>query len=312
MARTGVTQEQVNATADALLRAGERPTIERVRTELGTGSPNTLIRMLDVYWNELGTRLAHVDSKLALPDAPADVAAAASKLWELALAAAQAHAQTHLAESMEKLTQARAGLDAERAAFVAHQQRLEATAADAANALTLAEARLAEHQTLMEHQRLHLTDLTLQRDDLLERVQALTQSNAEAQQRLAQQELTASAERDVAAAHIRATEDRAYSEVDRAREEAKALRAQVGHLQREHSQLGTQLTRHKEESIAAKHQLEHHLAKLQARNEVLEEQLKRVNFEPRSKPSTKPKQATAPSRRESSNKRALKRTSATS
>ncbi|MBL0041654.1 MAG: DNA-binding protein [Xanthomonadales bacterium] len=127
MARTGVTQEQINATADALLRAGERPTIERVRAELGTGSPNTLIRMLDVYWSELGTRLARVESKLALPDAPADVAAAASKLWELALAAAEAQAKTHLAESSEQLEQARADLDADRAAFAAHQQRLEAS-----------------------------------------------------------------------------------------------------------------------------------------------------------------------------------------
>lgn len=312
MARTGVTQDQINATADALLRAGERPTIERVRAELGTGSPNTLIRMLDVYWGELGTRLARVESKLALPDAPADVAAAASKLWELALVAAQAQVQTHLAESSERLKQARADLDADRAAFVAHQQRLEATAADAAHAWTLAEARLAEHQTLMEHQRMHLTDLTRQRDDLAERVQALTQSNAEAQNRLVQQDLAASAEREVAAVHIRATEDRAYSEVDRAREEAKALRTQFGHLQREHTQLGTQLTRDKEASIAAKHQLERDLARLQARNEVLEEQLKRVKQEPPSKPRSKPKRATTSQRRVPSTKRASKRTSATS
>lgn len=305
MARTGVTQEQINATADALLRAGERPTIERVRAELGTGSPNTLIRLLDVYWSELGERLARVETKVALPDAPAEVAAAASKLWELALAAAEAQAQTHLAEVSERLEQARAGLDADRAAFVVHQQRLEAAAVDAAHALTLAEARLAEHQTLVENQRLHLTDLTRQRDDLAERVQALTQSNAEAQTRLNQQDLAASAERDVAAAHIRATEDRAYSEVDRAREEAKALRTQVGQLQREQSQLSTQLARQKEESVAAKHQLERDLARLQARNEVLEEQYKRVTHKPPSKPRTMSKQTTASKPHAASKKRPL-------
>jgi chromosome segregation ATPase len=248
-------------------------------------------------------RDSRVESKLALPDAPADVAAAASKLWELALAAAEAQAKTHLAESSEQLEQARADLDADRAAFAAHQQRLEAMAADAAHALTLAEARLAEHQTLMEHQRLHQTDLTRQRDDLAGRVQALTQSNTEAQNRLLQQELAASAERDVAAAHIKATEDRAYSEVDRAREESKALRAQVGHLQREHAQLGTQLTRHKEESIAAKHQLERDLARLQARNEVLEEQLKRATQKQPSKPQIAPKHSAASKPRAATKKR---------
>jgi hypothetical protein len=38
------------------LHAGERPTIERVRAVLGTGSPNTLIRLLDIWWAKLGPR----------------------------------------------------------------------------------------------------------------------------------------------------------------------------------------------------------------------------------------------------------------
>lgn len=48
MAR-GITQEQVNSAIEQLLLSGERPTIERVRAALGTGSPNTLTRMLDVW-----------------------------------------------------------------------------------------------------------------------------------------------------------------------------------------------------------------------------------------------------------------------
>lgn len=46
MAR-GITQDQVNRAADAILGAGENPTVEKVRAELGTGSPNTITRMLD-------------------------------------------------------------------------------------------------------------------------------------------------------------------------------------------------------------------------------------------------------------------------
>lgn len=48
MAR-GITQDQVNRAADAIMAAGENPTVEKVRAELGTGSPNTVTRMLDTW-----------------------------------------------------------------------------------------------------------------------------------------------------------------------------------------------------------------------------------------------------------------------
>ena len=47
MANKGITQEQVHRAADALLQAGERPTVDRIRAFLGTGSPNTVTRMLE-------------------------------------------------------------------------------------------------------------------------------------------------------------------------------------------------------------------------------------------------------------------------
>ncbi|WP_426284570.1 DNA-binding protein [Luteibacter sp. E-22] len=40
MAR-GITQDQGNAAADTILGADENPTVEKVRAELGTGSPKT-------------------------------------------------------------------------------------------------------------------------------------------------------------------------------------------------------------------------------------------------------------------------------
>jgi hypothetical protein len=52
----GITQDQVNA-ADTILGTGENPTVEKVRAELGTGSPNTVTRMLDVWRGHLGERL---------------------------------------------------------------------------------------------------------------------------------------------------------------------------------------------------------------------------------------------------------------
>lgn len=44
----GVQMDDVWAAADAVLNQGERPTIERVRQQLGRGSPNTVGPMLRV------------------------------------------------------------------------------------------------------------------------------------------------------------------------------------------------------------------------------------------------------------------------
>lgn len=57
MAR-GITEQQVPAAADALVAGGERPTVERIRQHLGTGSPNTVTRWLESWWQPLGPRLA--------------------------------------------------------------------------------------------------------------------------------------------------------------------------------------------------------------------------------------------------------------
>ena len=43
----GITEEDVRGAADAIVGRGERPTIDRIRAELGRGSPNTVNRHLD-------------------------------------------------------------------------------------------------------------------------------------------------------------------------------------------------------------------------------------------------------------------------
>ena len=54
--RRGVTAADVERAADALFRVGERPTIEKVRAKLGTGSPNTINPLLDAWWKRLASR----------------------------------------------------------------------------------------------------------------------------------------------------------------------------------------------------------------------------------------------------------------
>ena len=58
MPRPGVTRADVFNAADALAMRGARPTVERVRNHLGTGSPNTVTPLLDEWWKAVGPRLA--------------------------------------------------------------------------------------------------------------------------------------------------------------------------------------------------------------------------------------------------------------
>src|ERR1700724_2488808 len=79
----GVSSSDVERAADALLRAGERPTIEKVREKLGTGSPNTINPLLDAWWKRLSARLDA--GPAALHRLPESVAHVAEALWMQAL-----------------------------------------------------------------------------------------------------------------------------------------------------------------------------------------------------------------------------------
>ena len=79
----GITQSDVSHAADTLLRAGERPTIDKVRAKLGKGSPNTINPMLDAWWKTLSARLD--SGPAALHRLPESVAHVAEALWMQAL-----------------------------------------------------------------------------------------------------------------------------------------------------------------------------------------------------------------------------------
>ncbi len=78
-----VTAADVDRAADALLRDGERPTIEKVRQKIGRGSPNTINPLLDAWWSRLAARLDA--GPAALHRLPEPVLHAAESLWLTAL-----------------------------------------------------------------------------------------------------------------------------------------------------------------------------------------------------------------------------------
>ena len=140
----GITQTQVDTAADALVKTGERPTVERIRAFLGTGSPNTVTRMLEVWWQGLGARLEAQRLRMALPEAPAAVAALAGQLWEQALIEAKAQAQADLGGVRAVLEAERSEMESARTAVGATEAAAKVAVEAAAQAQVLAEARLAE------------------------------------------------------------------------------------------------------------------------------------------------------------------------
>ncbi len=91
--------------------ASERPTVEKIRAQLGTGSPNTVSRMLETWRGALATRLGQV---LALPDVPVEAGQAFAEVWRLAVGHAESLAQAALAQEQNALLAAQTSLAQER------------------------------------------------------------------------------------------------------------------------------------------------------------------------------------------------------
>lgn len=233
MARSGITQAQVDAAADALLLAGERPTIERVRAHLGTGAPATVIRLLDVWWKALGARLQAQALKVSMPDAPAEVAGAASQLWQLALAQAQDITRREQEAAKTSLEEARTALDAERGAL---QQRVEVSerlAAEADQRRGAAEIRLQDLQRLLDQQAQQLATLQARCEGAGAEVLSLRGKLEAAVEAVAESQKQAATERIALETAHRAAEDRWLQEVDRARQESDRLTGSLRKLERD-------------------------------------------------------------------------------
>ncbi|WP_449301670.1 DNA-binding protein [Pseudoxanthomonas mexicana] len=226
MAR-GITETDVHTAADALVAAGERPTVDRIRAHLGTGSPNTVTRWLETWWQALASRLQAHTVQLALPQAPAPVARLAQQLWEQALAAAEEAAAAQLLAERCELDDQRARLRSEKEARDATLAQAEGARkhAEAAHAQALSE--LGHAHALIQRQDAQIADLIAHRDTTEGARARLAEQLSEAvalQQRDAAAALT---ERAALRSHMLAVEDRAQREIDRARLEAKQARLEV-------------------------------------------------------------------------------------
>ena len=238
MAR-GITESDVHTAADELVAKGERPTVERIRAHLGTGSPNTVTRWLETWWNRLGTRLQ--PARPDLEDAPAVLAQLAGQWWEAALSHAREAAHRELAEAEQSLAARRDALEA-KSRFVADELTQMRSERDVA--LTggrIAATQATELQHLVDQLRMQISELTEQRDTALRRADRSEAARQQLDARLQETLETAKSEREDWTEYVRSVENRALSDVDRARQEVKELQVQLSKRSEQHRALEKQL-----------------------------------------------------------------------
>lgn len=258
----GVPETEVFAAADRVLARGERPTTERVRAELGRGSPARVGQLLEQWWEALAKRMA---GETRLPDVPPAVAEAFKAVWVTASEHGAQLAQAELAETAAELVQERERLAEDWALGQREIHAARAAEAAAEIAAQTAQGRLSDLQRLLKQQNVQQQDLAAQREILSARNAQLEQALAAAQTALTDQQR-----------HIRATEERAHAEIDRARQEAKELRARLVAMQREHTATYQQHRAQLEGARSALAGVERDATAQRARAEALEQQLARL------------------------------------
>jgi chromosome segregation ATPase len=206
MAR-GITENDVFTACDALVLAGQRPTIERVRQKIGRGSPNTVSPMLDAWFKGLGRRLQDPGAFAGPPDVPDPVLQAAQHFWEVAQATARADIEQQVSERLapmqaevERAKHAQALAHAEHHAEEARVRGLREEIGEIANYLEVERIAHASTTTREQAARAQLVALS-------DRLAAAETQLRESEER---------ARREVEAAHERATgaERRAAKEIE--------------------------------------------------------------------------------------------------
>jgi chromosome segregation ATPase len=270
----GVPDAEVFAAADAVLARGERPTVERVRAELGRGSPARVGKLLESWWDALARRHA---GETRLPDLPAEVASAFSAVWAEACRTASLAAEAKIAAE-------RAALDTERRELLAAQETAQAAVdvarsetASARAALATAEARVAADEERIREQVQQIEALRDEGQAARAREAVLRNERDAAIDALAKAEAARELEREQHAAHTRATEDRAHAEVDRAREESRRTEKRLVDAERA-AAAAADASRQRIEHLQAANQAgQRELAAASARIAALETQLSRMD-----------------------------------
>jgi chromosome segregation ATPase len=234
----GVPESEVFAAADTVLARGERPTVERVRLELGRGSPARVGSLLDQWWDRLAQRLR---SETRLPSLPSEVSQAFVAIWQQAVRLASDVAEQSLGDQRQVLVEERVEMlaieDAARQEAAQYRQQ----AATAIAQQQVAERRLADLERLLEQGLRQIEDLTQQRNGLKDERDAGRERIQSLERQLLSDRYDADQARKAQETYVRGVEERAHREVDRARVETKATGVQLKEAGKQSAQLQQRL-----------------------------------------------------------------------
>jgi chromosome segregation ATPase len=294
----GVPETEVFAAADRVLARGERPTVERVRLELGRGSPSRLGQLLEKWWEVLAKRLA---GETRLPALPAEIASAFRQVWAAATTHAATAVEAGIAGERDGLRQAREALSVERVQWQLELDAARNQAEGAVHKHLAIEVRISDLQRLLDQQSAHLADLQIRHEQAVTSRDDGVEKLGSAQRTLLAARTEAANERAALATTHRAAEDRWLREVDRARQEETRTAARL----KEVEQLGASAAKVAHSEQAKLHEklrrTEHELAGSQAKVATLESQLDRLHAQLKGaldqKARTSAKPTTTPTRK---------------
>jgi chromosome segregation ATPase len=185
MARPGITYNEVVGAIDSIIAAGADPTIQRIRDNLGSGSPNTIHKHLSSW------RDARPPSQRTAPELPADLqsailreiarqAAGDRAALEKDLAATQKEAAV-LARTGEELEELNTELVAQNEALAAEKERLAALAEERKKEVEELKKELTRERQAAEHARIQVAQA-------FNKAEVLNEQLAQSATRLAQAE----------------------------------------------------------------------------------------------------------------------------
>ncbi len=203
------TQEQVNAACEAIEARGERATVDRVRAELGGGSPNSLTPMVRQWRAGQGTRRTESPAPVA-PIEPGALPAAVQRVMDALTAgvaalgpafgqAAAEVAETERRRSRLEVEAAAAGARAQVEEFrLAAEDERAATESVRAEVLEL-EAAIGAKDTEIQQLAASLADRSAEIDRLTGRIEREQDARAAVEARAAELEEAVQTARNAAA-----------------------------------------------------------------------------------------------------------------
>jgi chromosome segregation ATPase len=217
----GVQQEEIWAAADALLKDGLRPTIERVRQKMGRGSPNTVSPMLEAWFSSLGPRLDATPDQEEAGHLPAPVWQAMTQLWDTAMLSARENADLALARSRQQLADEVHALELQKSNLIREGQALNDRQSAVDQAADMARAHILELASQLKESHTRITRREGEMDELRARLTSAAGQHEADRRSIDEQARRHAEERVRFEERASANERRLLGELDRARQGAK-------------------------------------------------------------------------------------------